>query len=186
VIDSDEDGQDGEYRDGEESVEHSESDAAAQLTPEEELGTFGFSSLIQPFNNILLSEMLKKNWHSPIYSFFKSDVNIKYLDGRPCQFFTCAVRKCKTPLGGVRRFQDSKDCSSTANLKHHAKKCFGNEAVKNAEGWDGGQSGSIFAAFANQARLPKRPSCRAHTNQEVRYVLSHPSHILLFNSYIAI
>ena len=37
---------------------------------------------------------------------------------------------CSTSLGGVRHFQDSKDKASTANLRHHALRCFGEDAVK--------------------------------------------------------
>jgi hypothetical protein len=83
-------------------------------------------------SQIPFSENLKQTWRSPIYSFFKSDaVSIQHHDGRLCHFFPCAALKCKTSVGGVRRFQDSKDKSSTANLKHHAIRCFGREAVQN-------------------------------------------------------
>jgi len=40
--------------------------------------------------------------------------------------------KCKIPAGGVRHFQDLKDKSSTANLKHHAIGCFGEDVVNAA------------------------------------------------------
>jgi hypothetical protein len=120
--------------------------------------------------NVLFTEDLKKAWHSPIYSFFRPDVVIQHHKGHLCHFFKCATPKCKTPLGGVRHFQDSKDHSSTANLKHHAKRCFGDEAMKNSEGLGDEQSGSIFAAFSRQMRLPSRPSYHVHTDQEVRYV----------------
>lgn len=116
------------------------------------------------------SEALKRTWRSPIYSFFKSDVTVQYHDGRPCHFFTCAAQKCKTALGGVRRYQDSKDKASTANLKHHARRCFGEEAVKTALGAKdvGGESGSIFSLFARQGQQPVQYSHRSHSNPEIR------------------
>ncbi|KAG1808914.1 uncharacterized protein BJ212DRAFT_1484769 [Suillus subaureus] len=77
------------------------------------------------------TEKLKKNWRSPVYAFFDIDrVAVQNVDGRNCHFFPCAAQKCKTRIGGVRRFQDSKDKASTANLKNHAIGCFGNKAVK--------------------------------------------------------
>jgi hypothetical protein len=112
----------------------------------------------------------KRTWHSPIYSFFKPDVTVQYQDGRLYHFFECASKHCKTKAGGVRRFQDSKDKSSTANLRFHAIGCFGKEAVKtvmNAQDAEG-RSGSIFQAFARQGQKPITYSHRSHTNPEVR------------------
>ncbi|KAH9933857.1 uncharacterized protein B0H18DRAFT_831270, partial [Fomitopsis serialis] len=42
------------------------------------------------------------------------------------------ARKCKGPVKGVRRYQDSKDKSSTSNLKTHAIGCWGKAAVDDA------------------------------------------------------
>jgi len=95
---------------------------------------------------------------------------VQYYDGRLCHFFPCGARKCKTALGGVRRYQDTKDKSSTTNLKHHAIGCFGEDAVNNAmKGKDAGaNSGSIYAAFARQGQQAVHYSHRTHTNPEVR------------------
>ncbi|KAF8126012.1 hypothetical protein EV363DRAFT_1349519 [Boletus edulis] len=111
-------------------------------------------------------EALKKTWRSPIYTFFSDDVSVQYHNSRPCHFFPCAARKCKTALGGVRRYQDTKDKSSTTNLKHHAIGCFGKDAVTNAlKGKDANpNSGSIFAAFARQGQQPVRYNHRTHSN----------------------
>lgn len=72
--------------------------------------------------------------------------------------------------GGVRRFQDSKDKSSTANLKYHALRCFGEDAVNAAI--NGKQAPkpnrSIFALFARKGKQPAKYSHRVHTNPEVR------------------
>ncbi|KAG1734951.1 uncharacterized protein EDB91DRAFT_1056620, partial [Suillus paluster] len=79
------------------------------------------------------------------------------------------ARKCKTALGGVRRYQDTKDKSSTTNLKHHAIGCFGEDAINNAmKGKDASaNSGSIYAAFARQGQQPVHYSHRTHTNPEL-------------------
>jgi hypothetical protein len=119
------------------------------------------------------TEAAKKTWRSPIYSFFKTDVTIDRIDGRLVHIFHCTAPHCKNP-SGVRRYQDKGDRSSTANLKSHAIRCFGPEAVSVALGktGDGGPSESIFQAFARQGLKPATYSHRAHTNTEIRYVLS--------------
>jgi hypothetical protein len=116
-------------------------------------------------------EELKKHWRSPIYSFFKPDVTFQYHDNRPCHFFTCAAAKCKVRAGGVRRFQDSKDKASTANLKHHALRCFGEDAVNDAIAGKKSlaRNSSIFALFARKGKQPPAGySHRVHTNPEIR------------------
>ncbi|KAG1898843.1 uncharacterized protein F5891DRAFT_954834, partial [Suillus fuscotomentosus] len=77
--------------------------------------------------------------------------------------------KCKTALGGVRHYQDTKDKSLTTNLKHHAIGCFGEDAVNNAmKGKDAGvNSGSVYAAFARQGQQPVHYSHRTHKNPEL-------------------
>ncbi|KAG1720839.1 hypothetical protein EDB19DRAFT_1835776 [Suillus lakei] len=65
-------------------------------------------------------------------AFFKPTVIFQYHDMQPCHFFTCAAPTCKLCAGGVHQFQDSKDKSSTANLKHHIVHCFGEDAVNAA------------------------------------------------------
>jgi hypothetical protein len=70
----------------------------------------------------------------------------------------------------VRRFQDSKDKSSTANLKHHAIRCFGEDAINAAIAGKQptARNGSIFALFARKGKQPVQHSHRVHTNPEVR------------------
>jgi hypothetical protein len=116
-----------------------------------------------------IAETLKKTWRSPIYTFYSNDVVVQYHNGRPCHFFPCGAHKCKTALGGVRRYQDTKDKSSTTNLKHHAIGCFGEDAVNNAlKDKDAApNSGSIFAAFARQGQQPVQYTHRTHSNPEV-------------------
>jgi hypothetical protein len=85
-------------------------------------------------------------------------------------FFHCAVQKCQGMKGvhGVRRFQDSKDRAATSNLKYHAIKCFGKDAV-NATFNDTQpkvHDASIFAVFAHQGQRPVKVSHRAHMKAE--------------------
>ncbi|KAG1748947.1 uncharacterized protein EDB91DRAFT_1244750 [Suillus paluster] len=79
---------------------------------------------------------LKKTWRSAVYSFFKLD----------------AVT-VKLPSGGVRRFQDSKDKSSTTNLRHHANGCWGKEAVDRA--FSGGKDNNLFIILIECTRAMK-------------------------------
>jgi hypothetical protein len=153
-------------------LDHSSDIEIVEADPEKDLSASAIFQSAKTYSH-LLAEALKKSWRSPIYSFFKSDgISIQYHDGRLCHFFPCAALKCKSTTGGVRRFQDSKDKSSTANLKHHANQCFGEEAVNNAIGGKPGitPSASIFSLFANEGQKPVHYSHRAHTNPEVRYV----------------
>ena len=121
----------------------------------------------------LFEERLKETWRSPVYGFFRRNVEIGYQDGRKYHYFNCAAPKCKSN-GGVRRYQDSQDRAATGNLKIHAIKCFGRDVVNAAFGdpaKSGAPNGSVFAAFARQGQHPVTVSHRAHTTYEIRYVL---------------
>jgi hypothetical protein len=119
-----------------------------------------------------MSEALQEHWRSPIYTFFKPDVVFQYHEGWPSHFFTCTAPKCKVCARGVRRYQDSQDKASTANLKHHALHCFGEEAVNAAIAGKehANRNCGILALFARKGKQPVKYSHRVHTNPEVRYV----------------
>ncbi|KAI0291393.1 hypothetical protein B0F90DRAFT_1649363, partial [Multifurca ochricompacta] len=51
---------------------------------------------------------LQKTWHSPIYSFFKSDVKIDTENNQLFHFFKCAAKHCKSKGGGVAVFKTHK------------------------------------------------------------------------------
>lgn len=88
-------------------------------------------------------------------------------DGRKSHFFTCAAQPCKGKAQGVRRFQYTSDKSSTANLKHHAIRCFGQDTVTAAlKG--GPPKSSIFTAFAFQGQRAVTDSHRTPTSLEMR------------------
>ncbi|KAF8235577.1 hypothetical protein L208DRAFT_1256171, partial [Tricholoma matsutake] len=97
-------------------------------------------------------ERLSKGWHSAAYGFFKPDVKVGYDSKCKYHLFSCAAKKCKGLKGvhGVRHFQDLEDHAAMSNLKSHAIKCFGQEAIDAA--FNGthpkAQDTSIFAAFA--------------------------------------
>jgi hypothetical protein len=105
-----------------------------------------------------------------VYGFFKSKVKIGHESGRKYHYFHCAAKRCKGS-GGVRRFQDSKDRAGTSNLKGHAIKCFGSDAVNAAfdnKSTNSRTDGSIFAVFARRGQAQVTISHRAHTTEETR------------------
>ncbi|KAH9926053.1 uncharacterized protein B0H18DRAFT_876712, partial [Fomitopsis serialis] len=83
------------------------------------------------------------------------------------------ARKCRGPVKGVRRYQDSKDKSSTSNLKTHAIGCWGQAAVEDALSGKEPRKreNAINIAFAKAAGLPGprlvQVSHRNHTNTEL-------------------
>lgn len=70
-----------------------------------------------------------KTWVSPIYVFFKPRPIIEEEDGRRSHVFVCTAKPCKTGKG-VRRYLDTKDATSTSNLRRHAEGCWGTDTVK--------------------------------------------------------
>ncbi|KJA13834.1 hypothetical protein HYPSUDRAFT_124166, partial [Hypholoma sublateritium FD-334 SS-4] len=81
-------------------------------------------------------ERLRKDWRSPIYSFFQPTPDIIYVDGRRIHAFRCAAKNC---LGKgrehrtVKRYLDTLDSKSTGNLRKHAKICWSDATVKAAD-----------------------------------------------------
>ncbi|KAI0245489.1 hypothetical protein BJV78DRAFT_1138365, partial [Lactifluus subvellereus] len=128
-------------------------------------------------------EVLKKTWRLSIYSFFKPDITLQYYKGRPYHYFICAAPKCKT--GGVHQFQDSKDKSSTGNLRYHATCCFSEDAVLDAAATKKEDPCSIHSLFAHHGKQPVRCTIHAYTNSEihahiVRWITAnnHPLNII--------
>jgi hypothetical protein len=120
--------------------------------------------LIQP------SAAAKKTWRSAVYSFFKPEVTIEVYKGRIIHVFACSAKKCKTSAKGIRCYQGKADKSSTANLWHHAIRCFGEDAVKTAMKGElsVNRSGNIFNTFARQGKQPATYSHHAHSTPEFR------------------
>ncbi|KAF8547223.1 hypothetical protein OG21DRAFT_1377548, partial [Imleria badia] len=71
-----------------------------------------------------------KEWTSPIYAFFEPKPLVEEQNGRHSHLFKCASRSCKTT---IRHYLDTKDTRSTGNMRKHARKCWGDEAVSAAD-----------------------------------------------------
>ena len=83
-------------------------------------------------------EHLSRDWTSPIYIFFKKDIQVEHADGCHFHEFQCTAGKCRGKNGqSVCWFLDTSDAKSMSGLCQHAKKCWGDEAVGTADGtWD--------------------------------------------------
>src|SRR6266481_8949803 len=114
-------------------------------------------------------ECLQKSWHSSVYRFFKSNVEIGHENGRKFCLFRCTATRCKGS-GIVRRFLDSKDHAGTSNLKAHAIKCFSTHVINAAANLtkSGTHDGSIFAAFTCQGQQPVTISHCPVTSEETQ------------------
>ncbi|KII83105.1 hypothetical protein PLICRDRAFT_119829, partial [Plicaturopsis crispa FD-325 SS-3] len=111
---------------------------------------------------------LSKDWNAPIYGFFKAIPIIEYHQNRRTHTFQCLAKHCKqrtaTKTGSVRRYLDTRDKTSTSNLRTHAKKCWGDDAVLAADQLATGDDvraqtskgtldqGSITAAFERKGK----------------------------------
>ncbi|KAF8231528.1 hypothetical protein L208DRAFT_1000847, partial [Tricholoma matsutake] len=68
---------------------------------------------------------------------------------------------------GIWRYQDKCNKASTANLHHHAIRCFGQDAIDMAvNGKPGVPTGNIFSSFTHQGQQPVTYSHRAHLNPD--------------------
>lgn len=74
-----------------------------------------------------------KDWVAPVYAFFKPDPLVEYVEGRRCHAFQCIAKCCKQKSRLVRRYLDKGDAKSTGNMRKHAKKCWGDEIVAEAD-----------------------------------------------------
>jgi hypothetical protein len=141
----------------------------ANADPEKELGKSCFCSFLLP---LLITSIRtpEENLVLANLQFFQARCFCSVPQWPTRTFFPCTALKCKTKAGGIRHFQDSKDKSSTANLKHHAINCFGAEAIDNAiKGKaDVARSTSIFSLFARQGQQLVCYSHHTHTNPEVQ------------------
>ncbi|PPQ76807.1 hypothetical protein CVT26_001761 [Gymnopilus dilepis] len=128
--------------------------------------------------NISLSSRLMKKWDAPVYAFFKPMPEIEYIDGRKAHVFACAASCCRCKSRLVHCFLYTRDSSSTSNLHHHAKVCWGEEAVTAANNTGNAptardamsnlKDGSITAAFERAGKGKVTYSHRQHTKPEAR------------------
>lgn len=123
-------------------------------------------------------ERLRADWTSPVYGFYGEIPEITYEGSRRAHLFKCLAKGCKFKC---RRFLDTGDASSTGNLRRHVKKCWGVEALRQAdqaanvdevrEKISGSmlRDGKITYSFERkQGRVTY--SHRTHTAPETRYV----------------
>ncbi len=104
-----------------------------KLTDKQELGksSLNIKNIVLP----IFSEKLKKGFHSPIYTFYRPKIEIKYCCSRTSKksqkhhVFVCAAPGCKHC---VARNQETRDQSLSSNLKDHARQCWGINTVKAA------------------------------------------------------
>ncbi|KIM52480.1 hypothetical protein SCLCIDRAFT_141029, partial [Scleroderma citrinum Foug A] len=135
---------------------------------------------------------LMKEWVSPIYAFFDPVPQIIEENRRRAHEFKCSARACKTK---VRRYLDKKDARFTSNMRKHAKKCWGEEAVATADdAQNAGEArkhivgsilrhGSITASFERKGKGNIGYSHRQHTCRfqslmktgRPEYYLPHPT-----------
>ncbi|KAF5382000.1 hypothetical protein D9615_004201 [Tricholomella constricta] len=116
-----------------------------------------------------------------VYAFFKPVPAIKVVDGKRCHEFECGLKFCKRKTRFVRRFLHTTDKTSTGNLRRHAKKCWGEDVIEEADkaanadkvrqavaGKQDLRSGDIAAAFGRQGKGKVTFSHRQHTKAEAR------------------
>jgi hypothetical protein len=123
---------------------------------------------------------LSRDWTAPIYTFFKPDPVIEYVDSRRCHSFQCAAKSCKHKSRGVRRYLDTGDAKSTGNMRKHAKRCWGDEIVASGDKAKSAKElrattvkgildpQSITAAFERSGKGKITYSHRQHTKTEAR------------------
>lgn len=76
------------------------------------------------------TERLREEWTSSIYAFYAPEPFIGHEGGRRYHEFKCVAKGCRK---GVRRYLDTKDAKSTSNMRKHAKRCWGDDAVRLAD-----------------------------------------------------
>lgn len=126
---------------------------------------------------------LQKDWRSPIYAFFRPEVEINYVGGRRVHDFSCGAKHCKGKGKNprlVHRYLDTGDKKSTSGLRRHASICWGEEIVKEAaeakdiasarDALKGGlqRDGSITAVFERTGKGKVTYAYRPHTKTETR------------------
>ncbi len=108
---------------------------------------------------------------------------IGYDNGQKFHFFKCAAKQCKANINGVQCYQDSQDHAATSNLKAHATRCFGADAIEAAFSKTQSNScdKSIFASFACLGQQAITFSHQAHTTNEMRCVIHYFATLAMAN-----
>jgi hypothetical protein len=125
------------------------------------------------------AERLSRDWNTLIYAFFKPTPLIDYVDNRCVHVFICSARRCKGKgkYGQhIRRYLDTGDAKLTSNLRHHAKVCWGNEAIDAA-----GEMKDAYAARDAMAKVTPRDGSLTAVFERIgkkdRVTYSHQQHM---------
>jgi hypothetical protein len=146
---------------------------------EQELGMLALQSIVT-YLIISASEGLSLTWNAPIYAFYEPEVKVEWVlvkgQKRKCHTFKCALTRCWNAR--IRRFLDKGDIKSTGNLRKHAKVCWGEDTINNANMlanieaaralMDGVTQSVLTAAFARVVTSKVTYSTRQHTKSQVR------------------
>ena len=119
---------------------------------------------------------MQRIWKAPVYAFFKPNPTIEYVDGRKVHKFRCANTGCHHD---VRRYLASADRTSTNNLRKHARKCWGIEALEAADRMSTAgnakecvakfkRTGNLRVAFGAASKKTFRYSTIQHTPTETQ------------------
>jgi hypothetical protein len=132
-------------------------------------------------------ERLSEEWVAPIYAFFQPTPSIETVDGRRLHEFRCFATHCKgrgKDPRTVRRYLDTSDRNSTGNLRKHARLCWGDEILRDADACRDLESareglararklkdGTITAAFERKGKGKVTFSHRQHDRAQTRFVV---------------
>ena len=118
-----------------------------------------------------------KDWTSPVYAFFHPTPIMEEVSNRRSHVFKCCARGCKVT---VCRYLNTADARSTGNMRKHAKKCWGAEALKAADSVKNAddvrekivgsilRTGSIMQAFERKGQGKVTYLHRQHTCAETK------------------
>ncbi|TFK82774.1 hypothetical protein K466DRAFT_499685, partial [Polyporus arcularius HHB13444] len=131
----------------------------------------------------------QKNWTAPVYAFYKPEIVIIRQGDRIGYRFDCAKPGC---THSKTRWTDTKDSTSTQNLRRHVESCWGREILAEAQAAGSakaarpgveafGRTGTIEDFFERKGKGKVTYSIRSHTAMETRctgrpeYQLPSPS-----------
>ena len=132
------------------------------------------------------TECLSKDWNSPVYAFFKPIASIIYLNDHHIYVFEYSATHCRGKGNGhmVHHYLDTGDAKSTSNLCKHAKICWGEDIVGDADKTKEvhvarealtkmkSANGSITDTFERVAKAKVTYRHRQHTTTEAWWVES--------------
>ncbi|THU87436.1 hypothetical protein K435DRAFT_821899 [Dendrothele bispora CBS 962.96] len=126
-------------------------------------------------------EKLMSKFQTPIYAFFDPTLTIEYRkENRRCLMFCCSAKHCKGKTREVVRYLNTSDAGSTSNMRKHAKICWSEEIVKEAdEAKDIDEArkltkgavkdGDIMVSFQKKENGKVTYSYRQHMRAETRF-----------------